>query len=329
VSSVALPAAAVPARDTGGPSPGRRRQGQSWSEEGRDLVRAASGGLLFGVPLLYTMEVWWLGSHTSPGRMLVVLAALFGILLVLNATAGFRRSRDVTLVEAVEDSVKGIAVGVVMTAFVLVVLRQVTLETPLTNAIGSVVNESIPFCLGVGVARLLLEGDPGMAEDEGGADGRGGGHGAEDGSDGSDGANASTGQSDEASLRTNAADIGGTALGAIVIGLSIAPTDEVPMLASAMAPSWQVVVVVASLVISYTVVFIAGFSGQDRRRQHQGLFQRPVTETLVTYLVALVVAAALLWTFQRDLTPADDLLTRVIVLGLPAAVGGAVGRLAL
>jgi putative integral membrane protein (TIGR02587 family) len=101
------------------------------------------------------------------------------------------------------------------------------------------------------------------------------------------------------------------------------------MLASAMAPGWQVVMVGASLLISYTVVFIAGFSGQDRRRQHHGLFQGPVTETLVTYLVALAVAAALLWLFQRDLTPLDDLLARAIVLGLPAAVGGAVGRLAL
>jgi len=164
--------------------------------------------------------------------------------------------------------------------------------------LGSVVNECIPFCLGVGVARFLLQGDPGMAEDE------------ED-------------------LRGSAADIGATALGAAFVGLSIAPTDEVPMLASAMSPAWQVLLVAATLIISYTVVFVAGFSGQDRRRRHHGVFDRPATETLVTYLVALAVAAGLLWVFQRGVSPPSDLLARVVVLGLPASVGGAVGRLAL
>ena len=81
--------------------------------------------------------------------------------------------------------------------------------------------------------------------------------------------------------------------------------------------------------ISYAVVFVAGFAGQDRRRRQRGLFQDPLTETLVTYVVALLVAGLLLWVFQRDLSPADDLLTRSVVLGLPTAVGGAVGRLAL
>jgi len=271
---------------------------QSWAQEGRDLIRAASGGLLFGVPLLYTMEVWWLGSHTAPGQMLLTLALLFVALLGLNATAGFRSTRDVSVVEAAEDAIESIAVGIVATTVVLVVLRQIALDTPVSTVLGSVVNECIPFCLGVGVARFLLQGDPGMAEDE------------ED-------------------LRGSAADIGATALGAAFVGLSIAPTDEVPMLASAMSPAWQVLLVAATLIISYTVVFVAGFSGQDRRRRHHGVFDRPATETLVTYLVALAVAAGLLWVFQRGVSPPSDLLARVVVLGLPASVGGAVGRLAL
>ena len=101
------------------------------------------------------------------------------------------------------------------------------------------------------------------------------------------------------------------------------------MLASAMSPGWQVLVVAASLALSYAVVFVAGFSGQGRRIRQSGLFQRPVTETLITYLAALAVSAVLLWVFQRELGPPADLLARVVVLGLPAAVGGAVGRLAI
>lgn len=274
-------------------------------------MRAISGGLLFGVPLLYTMEVWWLGSHTAPSQMLLTLALLFTALVGLNASAGFRSTRDLSLVEAAEDALVALAVGMVTTAFVLAALRQITLHTPATSALGSVVNECIPFCLGVGVARFLLQGDPGMAEDE--AQLR---------------ATGTKRPTDEEPLRGSLADLAATAVGAAFIGLSIAPTDEVPMLSSAMGPAWLVFLVFATLAISYIVVFVAGFSGQDRRRRHRGVFDRPLTETLITYLVALAVAAVLLLLFQRG-GPPDDLLARVVVLGLPASIGGAVGRLAL
>jgi putative integral membrane protein (TIGR02587 family) len=269
--------------------------GTTWAEEGVAVARAATGGLLFGVPLLYTMEVWWIGAHTTPAQMLLVLGLVFVTLLALNTAVGFRRSRDLSPVEALEDALLGLAVGLVVTAAVLLVLRQVRVDTPTATSLGRVVTECIPFCLGVGVARFLVEGDPGLAEDD---------------------------SSDEAPLRTSGADVVATALGAAFIGLSIAPTDEVPMLAAAIGPAWQVVLIVASLALSYAVVFVAGFSGQDRRHREDGIFQRPVTETLVTYLVALLVGAALLWVFQRDLDPASDLLGRVVVLGLPASVGG-------
>lgn len=280
-----------------------------WRREGLALVRAATGGLLFGIPLLYTIEVWSIGSHTSPAQMLLILALLFVTLLVLNATAGFREARDIAFVEAVEDSVLAIAVGIVATWVVLVLLRQITAETSLVAALGRIVNECIPFCLGVGVARFLVQGDPGLAEDD---------RELED-----------AGDTDEAALKGSVGDIGATVLGASFVGLSIAPTDEVAVVAAGLRPAWLVLVVVLSLTISYCVVFVAGFSGQDRRHAQTGVFQHPATETLVTYVVALLVAAVLLWAFQRDLTPPFDLLTRVVVLGLPAAIGGAVGRLAL
>jgi putative integral membrane protein (TIGR02587 family) len=275
------------------------------------------------------MEVWWIGSHTDPEVLLVVLALLFVTLVLLNATAGFRRSRDVTLAEAVEDSVQALAVGLVATAAVLVMLRQITFDTPLSMALGRVVVESVPFCLGIGVARFLLQGDPGIEGDEGDEGATDDDHEHDEDDEAGDDGDGGDGGDEETELASSVADIGATALGAAFVGLSIAPTDEVPMLAAAMAPPWQIVVVVASLAISYAIVFVGGFSGQDRRHSQRGVFQRPVTETIITYLVALIVAAVLLWVFQRDVRPEPDLLARVVVLGLPAAVGGSLGRLAL
>ena len=44
----------------------------AWRRERDDLLRGVSGGMLVGVPLLYTMEVWGRGSELGPGVMAIV-----------------------------------------------------------------------------------------------------------------------------------------------------------------------------------------------------------------------------------------------------------------
>lgn len=268
-----------------------------------DLTRAASGGLLFGVPLLYTMEIWWTGTHTTPERMLTILVLLAAVLFLLMTTAGFRSEGDAGILDAATDTIEALALGLVVTSAVLLLLRRITLETPTDTVLGTVIFESIPFCLGIGVTRFMLDG-AGDTESSPGDDHR-------------DPWSATVG------------DLGATVIGAAFIGLSIAPTDEIPMLASSMNPAWLLVMMLASLLASYAIVFVAGFTRQDHRHTQPGLLQRPITETLVAYLIGLLVAAALLILFQRGGDPMADLLTRAIVLGFPAAVGGAVGRLAI
>jgi len=275
-----------------------------WRAELTDLVRAASGGLLFGVPLLYTMEVWWTGSHTTGLQMAGVLVLLVGPVFVLNKTAGFRASRDVRVRDAVIDTIEAVAIGICVATVVLILLREVTVETPLPLALGKVLYEAVPFCLGIGVARHFLHGGRDESLEDSSGD-------------------------DEAKQPAALADVGATTIGAAFIALSIAPTDEVPMITSAISPEWSLVLIAASLVISYAIVFVAGFAGEADRHAQPGVLQHPTTETVVSYLIALIVAGALLWFFQRGLRPWPDLLGRVIVLAFPAAVGGAAGRLAI
>jgi putative integral membrane protein (TIGR02587 family) len=284
-----------------------------WRAEGTDVVRAVSGGLLFGVPLLYTMEVWWTGTHTEPHQMLVLLALLALPVFALNRTAGFRSSADSRRVDAVADSIETIAIGLVTTALVLTMLREIDADSAIEVALGKVIYESIPFCLGIGFARHFLSGARTESSDESATrDDR-------------------PGTGDRAGERRSGvlADLGASFFGATFVALSIAPTDEVPMIASAMSPPWLLVMVAASLLASYGIVFVAGFTRQDARHAHQGAFQRPTTETVVCYLISLAVALVLLWMFQRGIEPWNDVLNRVIVLGFPAAIGGAAGRLAV
>jgi putative integral membrane protein (TIGR02587 family) len=268
-----------------------------------DVVRGASGGLLFGVPLLYTMEVWWSGTEARPGRLIGVLAAAFLPVFLLNHTGGFRSSQDSRVSESLMDTVEALALGLVLSLAVLVLLREVTADTPTRVALGKVIYEAMPFCIGIGVAKhFLLRG-----RDEG-----------DDGPHTRD-RNGWTG---------TLIDVGATLLGSLFLALNIAPTDEVPMLASAMPPPWLLLLVAASLLISYAIVFVAGFAREDQRRTQAGILQHPVTETVVSYLLALGSAALMLWFFHRLSGPWHFSVSQIVVLGLPAAIGGAAGRLA-
>ena len=276
-------------------------------EELDGVVRAFSAGMLFGIPLIYTMEVWWVGSTVGPVRMLAVLAVTFLVLVVLNHTGGFRESKDVRIVDALRDSVEGLAIALVSVFVVLVILREIDGGTALREGLGKVVYEATPFAFGVGLARHFLRKGRTEGDDDDDEEGGGG-----------------------KEMNPTIVDLGVTLLGSVFVAFNIAPTDEVPMIAAAVSPIWQAVLIVATLVISYCIVFEAGFSDEKKRRQHPGIIQDPLTETAVCYLVALVASGAMLVFFDRLRLdqPLFDVLGQVVVLGLPAAVGGAAGRLA-
>jgi putative integral membrane protein (TIGR02587 family) len=281
------------------------RSENPWVAEGTDVIRAVSGGLLFGIPLLYTMEVWWVGTYTEPNRVLGVLLLTFLPVFFLNRTSGFRSTKDVRFGDAAMDSIETVAIGLLTSAALLMLLKQISLSTPLNEAVGKVAFEAMPFGIGIALAHHFLR------------------RGRTEGDDESDDAPRDP-------LHATLADIGATVIGSIFVAFNIAPTDEVPMIANALGPYSLIALMLVSLAVSFCIVFLAGFSDQERRHAQRGIFQHPTSETVVCYLVALVSAAVMLWYFQRleAGAPWQETLSHIIVLGLPASVGGAAGRLA-
>ncbi|HEY9801982.1 MAG TPA: TIGR02587 family membrane protein [Leptolyngbyaceae cyanobacterium] len=286
----------------------------SWKRELNDIVRGTCGGFLFGIPLIYTMEVWWIGSLAKPRLMMIAIAIMFMIVFVLNYTEGFRKRRNNWRVdEAAIDTVEAMAIGFVCSAFMLWLLREITLETSLKESLGKIVFESVPFTLGVALANQFI------------------GKSDQDNSAPDTQKRNNISKHNNHGLHATLADLGATVIGAIVIAFNIAPTDEVPMLAAAISPPWLLALIAASLVISYAIVFQAGFSDQQKRRQQKGIFQRPLSETTISYLVSLLASAMMLFFFQKVTftDPWRMWLEHTLVLGLPATIGGAAGRLAI
>lgn len=291
----------------------RKRRFSRLKHELDDLVRGVCGGFLFGMPLLYTMEVWWIGSSVSPSRLLFVLLVTLMVVYLLSRTEGFRKIKAANEREAIGDTVEAVAIGLVCALLMLIVLRQITFETRLSEALGKVIFESVPFSLGVALANQLLS-------DSGGDDAAVGDQPAR-----------SERFFPEGNLNETTADVGATLIGAMIIAFSIAPTDEVTVLVAAVQGPWLLLTVLVSLLLSYGIVFQADFTRQGQRRLQTGLFQSPLSETLLSYLVSLL-AAALMLSFFGQIDPGapwDLTFRQVLILGLPATVGGAAGRLAL
>ncbi|HSM81016.1 MAG TPA: TIGR02587 family membrane protein [Nodosilinea sp.] len=308
------------------PQDNPQRTANIWLAEFRAILQGAVGGFLFGIPLLYTVEVWAIGEATHPGwLLLVLLVTLVGVGL-LTQVEGFRQTLSLHPLEAFRETIEAVAIGVLCAFLALVLLCRITLTTPLSEVLGKVVFETVPFALGVALARSTLQGNrlrdvPRDDRPEGGEEW-------------------STNRRTTApisprlaalsrgTLRDALVDFDAALIGAVLIAFSIAPTEEVPLLASSLPPLWLLLVMAASLGLSYAIVFASGFTDRTKRRQ-RGLLFSPLTETLVAYLVALLASTVMLVLFQQ-LNPSDpwsEWLSDILVLGLPASIGGAAGRI--
>ena len=284
--------------------PGRRTG--SWRDELHDILRAVSGGFIFATPLLYTMEMWWIGDTAELWKLLLFLGFAFLISLGLahSRTGGFKE--DSGWFATVEQAVDVVAVGLVGAVVVLAVLNRIQVGDPLDSVLGKVIVQAVPLSIGAAVANAIFgrRGERSRQGDEQ--------HGEE-----------------QDVARAFLVDFGATVIGAIFLAFSIAPTEEIPMLAAELAYAHQLALIGLSLLLSYIIVFASGFgTGQGTQ---PGPFQSPLTETVMAYLVSLLVALLSLYLFdQIDLDdPLGRTVSMVLVLGLPATIGGAAGRLAV
>jgi putative integral membrane protein (TIGR02587 family) len=283
-----------------------------WKRELRHLVHALAGAFLFGMPFLYTMEVWWRGNTATPPKMLAALGLTYAALVLLERAAAGRAGRDASLQRAAGEAAQALATGLVAAAAGLFLIGFLGPEAGPHAAVGRVVMEGLPFGLGVGLADFLL----GEKDEEDGKKDEGRG---------------AAPPSGEEVRRRVLLRAGGTALGATVIALTLAPTEEIPLIANGLDYPRLLGLAAASLVISYMIVFASNFVATEARKEHGGGFDAPLAETAMAYVISLVMAAGMLWLYQHldAAEPPARWAGYVLVLGLPASVGGAAGRLAL
>lgn len=279
----------------------RNRPDGQWSVEFDALARAFGGAILFGMPLLFTMEMWWLGEFQPRPHMVGFVLVAFLANMALARMSGFRREEE-TLANDAAQAVEALAAGVVLSLAGLLALGRIDTGTSLEALFGMIAIQVIPLSLGATVANLVF--DPRLGR-------------------------AGTGSDDDDSPRQELLkDVAATFAGALFLGFAIAPTEEIPMLAASLN-GWNMLAIVAfSLLAAYLIVFASGFDPAHRERQVGGLFQGPVSETTLSYVVSLAAAAAMLYGFGQvgSGDPLHSILVQTLVLSVPASIGGAAGR---
>ncbi|MCC6790582.1 MAG: DUF2391 family protein, partial [Thermomicrobiales bacterium] len=249
--------------------------GGGWEQETDDLLRGLTGGFLVGIPLIYTMETWWIGETVSMPRAIAFVAVAYVINLAFVTVTGFR-GRAPGARHPVTEAIESTGLAVVAATVTLALLNQIRQDTPLDVVVGRIAVDMLPISIGISVAHLILAPRETRLGDERDATG------------------------DEADIpgvvnwRAMALDVGAAFAGALFLGLSIAPTEEVPMLATEIPVLYLPVLILFSLALTYAIVFEAGFGGREQRRRTKGPFQRPATETGLAYLTSLLVAAGAL-----------------------------------
>ena len=271
-------------------------QGRSISETIRDHLRAAVGGLLVGLPLLWTMEMWEHGSTLPPLKLLSLFGLAFVIVVGFSALSGFRRER--TWVELLLDAVQGLGLSIAVAGAMLFILGRLEPELGLHTLISRVALLTIPVAFGTALAATVLS------------------------------------EQDEGSEKNPVGPIGRllvAAGGALYFALNVAPTDEVRLLGSEADAPLLVAAIVASLAISLSIVFLVEMpGGSGGKRSGIGPLTHPLGETVAAYAVAMLVSLILLVSFGlSDGLGLRALVGHVVMLSTLASVGSAAGRLLL
>lgn len=261
----------------------------------KEYARGLIGGLLFSLPMLYTMEMWWAGFIVSPLRLIVYLITGLFILLVYNHYVGIRKSH--TVLEGISESVEEMGIALLLTILILWLTERIAPGMSFEEITGKTIIEAVTVAIGISVGKTQL-GESGN-DDEG-----------------------------EVRMPNLYRGIGIALCGALLVSSNIAPTEEVVVIALE-APAFKLFIIAAlSIILAGVVLYFSNFNGSDLwvmapQNAHDILFG-----SLVTYAVALVSSAFLLWFFNRfEDIAVYAMVAQTVTLSFPSALGASAGRL--
>jgi putative integral membrane protein (TIGR02587 family) len=261
----------------------------------KGLGRAAGGALVFAFPLAMTTEMWWLGFTITPVRLAAFLGLSLPLLFGLSYYAGFRKTYG-PLDDAL-DALAALAVGYVMAAVLLLLFNVLKPGEPADEVLGKLTMQAVPGAIGALLARRQLAAGGEEAGDS----------------------------QEENNRDTYGSELFLMAVGALFVAFSVAPTEEIILIAYKMTPWHALALMAASLGLLHVIVYSMGFAGDH---PHERPWLAFAHFTVPGYAIALLVGLYAQWTFGHlDGQSSGLFALTTAVLAFPGALGAGAARL--
>lgn len=267
----------------------------SHQETLREYGRGIIGGILFSLPLLYTMEVWWTGFIAPPKYLLACIFVTFLLLLGYNRYAGIKE--EATLKEITWESLEEIGLGFVVSFLFLLLISKIDFQMSFDEIAGRVIVETMIVAIGISVGTAQL--------------GQGKG----------DGKKGHRDKKEDSLMKIFILSF----CGAVLFSSSMAPTEEILVIALESTYIDLLSMVIISLLIGAIVLYFSDFTGTTPKNTE---IEKALLHLLIGYLAALIVSFVFLWFFGRVINNSfDTILAQIIVLSIPGVIGASAGRL--
>lgn len=277
-----------------------------------EYARGIIGGLLFSFPLLYTMEVWFAAYMTKPWNLILLVVVTFLLLLGYNRYAGMHPGT--AWKNVVIDSFEEMGIGLILSFFILLMLNRIQLsDDSLEEIMGKVIIEAMIVSIGVSIGTAQL----GSSASE---------------KNGQSGEKENESKSEEEKIgeerRSSRIALVVLALcGSIVVGGSVAPTEEILLIAIQASPVHILIIALLSILISMVVNYFSNFRGTNKAHPMPSAYEIAF-DTCLSYSTALVASAFILWFFGGFANHSlNIILSQCTVLGLISSLGASAGRL--
>jgi putative integral membrane protein (TIGR02587 family) len=269
--------------------------GQNSAYLRKNIGSAFGGALIFALPLLMTMEMWWLGFYLDRLRMALFVLTLLPVLVGLSYYSGFRRTFN--LKEDLIDALVAFAVGMVMSAVFLGLLGVLWVGMSADALLGKIILLAVPASIGAILAAKQL------GEAEGG---------------------------NERALRQASypGELFVMAAGAMLLAFNVAPTEEMILISYKMTVWHALLLALLTIAIMHPIIRTVGFKQEERRPEGATNWRLFYHFTIVGYAISLLTSLYMLWIFGRlDGSGLAMAVRATVVMAFPAGVGAAVSRL--
>ncbi|MEX2594647.1 MAG: TIGR02587 family membrane protein [Anditalea sp.] len=276
-----------------------------------EYAQGSVGGLLFSFPLLYTMEVWYSGYLVQPGNLIIMVIVTFLLLLGYNRYSGMHPGTSWKNV--VIDSFEEMGIGLIMSFCILLMLNRIQLHADsLDEIMGKVIIEAMVVSIGVSIGTAQL------------------GSSAKENGDQKEDQEKELSDAEKAGKKRRSSKTALVVLalcGSIVVGGSVAPTEEVLLIAAEATPLHILLMSIASILLSMVVCYFIDFKGTGQSEKKPAIYDI-IFDTCLSYSAALVSSIFVLWYFGAFSNLSFwNIVAQCIVLGVISSLGASAGRL--